>query len=444
MDQNNALNMFKSSDLKKRLLFVLIALAIFRLGAAIPIPGINADALKAIFEANKGGILGILDMFSGGALGKFSILALGIMPYINASIIMSLLKGAHVLPILDSLSKEGEAGRRKINQITRVFALVLSVLQSFGLTFALAKMSAPGGVSAVINPSPIFYITTIITLATGTMFIIWLGEQITERGIGNGISLIIFAGIVERLPAAVKGVISLVLAEELTLVFAIILTAAVFLIMGFVVWVETGQRQIPVQYAKRMVGRQMYGGQTTYLPIKVDQSGVIAVIFAMALMSLPLTLAQFNPEAIWAQKIVDAMQSANAIYLAVLGGLIMFFCYFYNSITFNPKEFADNLKKWGGFIPGIRPGEPTRQYIEWVLNRITFFGALFIVAIAIMPSIAQAQFNVPFYFGGTAILIVVGVALDTVGQIQAHAMSRNYEPLMKGKKIKGRWFNVGS
>lgn len=439
----NILNIFQSPELKKRLLFVAIALAVFRVAAVIPIPGINAEALASFFKQHENGMLGFLDIFSGGALGKFSVLALGIMPYINASIIMSLVKGAHVFPALEKLSKEGEYGRRKENQITRVFALVLSLLQGFGLTLALTKMSAPGNVQMVLDPSWSFIFTTTLTLATGTMFLMWLGEQMTEKGIGNGISLIIFAGIVDRLPSAIGSLLRLADAGEMEPITVLIILGLAVVIMGLVVWVETAQRQIPVQYAKRMVGNKMYGGKTSYLPLKIDQSGVIAVIFAMSVLSMPLTIAQFMPEAPWAQKLMGYIGRGNLVYTLIYVALIIFFCYFYNSMSFNPKDIAENMKKWGGFIPGIRPGEPTQNYIEWVMNRITLSGALFVAAIAVLPDFLRTKFNVSFYFGGTSLLIVVGVALDTVGQLQAHLLAHNYQPLMKGRGIKGRWFNVG-
>ena len=443
MDNNPITALFESPELRKRIIFVLIALAVYRVAAVIPIPGINAEALASFFKQHEGGMLGFLDIFSGGALGKFSVLALGIMPYINASIIMGLIKGAHIIPGLDKLSKEGEAGRRKENQITRVFGLILALLQGLGLTIALTKMSAPGGLSIVIDPSWSFILTTTLTLATGTMFIMWLGEQITEKGIGNGISLIIFAGIVDRLPSAIYMLFGLVSSEEIQLFEAIIILAIVVIIMGLVVWVETAQRQIPVHYAKRMVGNKMYGGKASYLPLKIDQSGVIAVIFAMSVMSMPLTVAQFMPESRFAQVVMEWMGRGNITYSLVYIALIIFFCYFYNSMTFNPKDIAENMKKWGGFIPGIRPGDPTKDYIERIMNRITLSGAIFVSLIAVLPDVMRMKFNVPFYFGGTALLIVVGVALDTVGQIQAHLLAHNYQPLMKGNKIKGRWFNVG-
>jgi preprotein translocase, SecY subunit len=443
MDNNPLANILQSPELRKRLLFVILALAVYRVAAVIPIPGINGEAIAMFFKQHEGGMLGFLDIFSGGSLAKFSILALGVMPYINSSIIVSLIKGAHVFPGLEKLSKEGEYGRRKENQITRVFGLILALLQGFGLTIAITKMSAPGGYAIVIDPSWTFIITTTLTLATGSMFLMWLGELMTEKGIGNGISLIIFAGIIERLPSALYTLVQLVQSEEIQLLTALVIIAFVVVIMGLVVWLETAQRQIPVQYAKRMVGRQMYGGQTSYLPLKVDQSGVIAVIFAMSVLAMPLTVAQFMPQAHWAQWVMDWMGRGHITYMITYVALIIFFCYFYNSMTFNPKDIAENMKKWGGFIPGIRPGDPTQKYIEWVMNRITLSGAVFVSIIAVLPDFLRAKFNVPFYFGGTALLIVVGVALDTVGQIQAHLLAHNYQPLMKGRGIKGRWFNVG-
>ncbi len=439
-------DIFKIQDLKKRIFFVLGALAVYRLGASIPIPGINTAALQALFEAQKGSLLGFLDIFSGGALRNFSIFSMGVMPYINASIIMSLVQGAHIFPVLDRLQKEGESGRKKITQFTRYFTLFLAAFQSLGLTIALTKMGgvAGGGPQIVTNPTFGFYFVTVMTLVTGTIFVMWLGEQITERGIGNGISLIIFAGIVEGLPSAVMGMIKLIQIEEISLLLGLFIFAMVVLIVGFVIWVETAQRKIPVQYAQRMVGRKMYGGASTFLPLKVDQSGVIAVIFAVSLLSVPLTIAQFNPAAPWAQKLSGLMNHTSPWYQLVYVALIIFFCYFYNSVSINPKDLAENMKKWGGFIPGIRPGEPTAQHIEWVLNRITLGGALFVAAIAVLPDYLRAKFNVPFYFGGTSLLIVVGVALDTIAQTEAHLVMRNYEGFYKNSKIKGRWFNVGS
>ena len=438
-------DIFKIQDLKKRIFFVLGALAVYRLGASIPIPGINTAALQALFQSQQGSLLGFLDIFSGGALGRFSIFSMGVMPYINASIIMSLVQGAHIFPVLDRLQKEGESGRKKITQFTRYFTLFLAAFQSLGLTIALTKMGANGdGPQIVSNPTFAFYFITVLTLVTGTVLVMWLGEQMTERGIGNGISLIIFAGIVDRMPSAVMGMIKLIQIDEISLIAGLAIFAAVLLIVGFVIWVETAQRKIPVQYAQRMVGRKMMGGASTFLPLKVDQSGVIAVIFAVSLMSVPYTIGSFNPGAPWAQKLMSLMNHTSVIYQLSYVALIVFFCYFYNSVSINPKDLAENMKKWGGFIPGIRPGEPTAQHIEWVLNRITLGGALFVAAIAVLPDYLRAKFNVPFYFGGTSLLIVVGVALDTIAQTEAHLVMRNYEGFYKNSKVKGRWFNVGT
>jgi preprotein translocase subunit SecY len=435
-------DIFKIPELKRRVLFTLAVIVAYRFGAAIPIPGINADALKSLFDVHRNNLLGFLDMFSGGALGKMSIFSLGIMPYINASIILSLLQGAHVIPYLDRLAKEGELGRKKLNQITRYGTLILGAIQAFGLTIAISRMPTPSGLPIVDDPTTGWIILTVLTMITGTVFIMWLGEQITELGIGNGISLVIFAGIVDRLPSAVTGLITLVKHDELSILLAIILFSFVLLVTAVVVWVETAQRKIPVQYAKRVVGRKMYGGASTFLPLKVDQSGVIAVIFAVSILSAPLTVAQFAPNASWAKTINSWFNQASIIYNLIYAALVIFFCYFYNSIAFNPKELAENMKKWGGFIPGIRPGEPTAEYIQRILERITLGGAIFVALIAVLPDLVRKFFNAPFFFGGTSLLIVVGVALDTIGQIESHLIMRHYEGFVKDGRIKGRWFNV--
>jgi len=366
------------------------------------------------------------------------------MPYINASIIMSLLQGAHVMPYLDRLYKEGELGRRKLNSLTRYLTLFLAAFQSFGLTIAITKMTPPGGAPVVSNPTWGFYAMTVLTLTAGTIFIMWLGEQMTENGIGNGISLLIFAGIVERIPSATFNLIKLIQLEEMGLLSALFLTAALLAVILSVVWVETAQRKIPVQYAKRVVGRKMYGGASSYLPLKVDQSGVIAVIFAVSLMTVPMTVITFAPQASWAAKMMEFWSRGNWVYQLLYAALVIFFCYFYNSVSINPVDLADNMKKSGGFLPGIRPGEPTAKYIEWVLERITLGGALFVAAIAVLPDWLRQRWNTPFYFGGTSLLIVVGVALDTMGQLEAHLIMRHYEGFLKKGRIQQRWFNVGS
>ena len=444
---NKIADIFKIPQLRSKVLFTLAIIVAYRIGAAVPIPGINADAVRSLFEANSNGLLGFLDMFSGGALNRMSVFSMGIMPYINASIIMSLMQGAHVIPYLDRLAKEGEQGRKKLTQITRYGTLILGAIQSFGLTMAIMRMPTPSGMPIVLDPTMSWMVMTVFTLVTGTVLIMWLGEQVTERGIGNGISLIIFAGIVERLPSACLGVIKLIQMEELSLLVAIVLLALVLVVLTLVVWVETAQRRIPINYAKRMVGRRMYGGQTSFLPIKVDQSGVIAVIFAVSILSAPLTIAQFAPDwTVWgipvSKTITDWFNRSSWVYNLIYAGLVIFFCYFYNSISFNPKDLAENMKKSGGFVPGIRPGEPTAVYIQKVLERVTLGGALFVACIAVLPDYLRTMMSAPFFFGGTSLLIVVGVSLDTIGQIESHLIMRHYEGFMKEGRIKGRWFNI--
>jgi len=435
-------DIFKVEDLKNRVLVTIGIIAVYRLGAFIPLPLVNADALKSLFQAHSRSLLGFMDMFSGGALSQLSIFSLGIMPYINASIIMSLVQGSHIFPYLERLSKEGESGRKKINQITRYFTVLLATVQAFGLSIAITKMPVPGGGSIVVDPSVRWTLLAVVTLVTGTLFVMWLGEQITEFGIGNGISLIIFAGIIDRFPGAIKDVFRLLKLEEISILTVLVMTAVVLVVVGLVVWLETAQRRIPVQYAKRIVGRKMYGGASTFLPLKVEQSGVIAVIFAVSLLSMPMTVTQFFPTAVWAQRFGDIWNRGGLVYEIVFGSLIIFFCYFYNSVAFNPSDIAENLKKSGGFIQGIRPGEHTANYISRIVERITLGGALGVVAIAILPDYMRKIFNAPFFFGGTSLLIVVGVALDTIGQIESRLIMRHYEGFMKQGRIKGRWFNV--
>jgi len=440
-------DIFKVPELQRKVLFTLGIIIAYRIGATIPIPGINAEAVRSLFAAQSHGLLGFLDMFSGGALNRMSVFAMGIMPYINASIIMSLMQGAHVIPYLDRLAKEGDQGRKKLTQITRYGTLILGAIQSFGLTMAISRMPTPSGMPMVIDPTMAWIVMTVATLVTGTVLIMWLGEQVTERGIGNGISLIIFAGIVERLPHAVASVIKLVQMDELSILVALALTALVVGVLLLVVWVATAQRRIPIHYAKRMVGRKMYGGQTSFLPIKVDQSGVIAVIFSISILSAPLTIAQFAPE--WtvfgfpvSKTVTEWFNRGSIWYSLIYASLVIFFCYFYNSISFNPKDLAENMKKSGGFVPGMRPGEPTAQYIQRVLERVTLGGALFVACIAVLPDYLRTIMSAPFFFGGTSLLIVVGVSLDTIGQIESHLIMRHYEGFMKDGRIKGRWFNV--
>jgi len=437
-------DIFRVPELRKRILFTLGIIAAYRVGVAIPVPGVNADALRAFFASQQNTLLGFLDVFSGGALGNLAIFAMGVGPYINASIIMSLLQGAHVIPYLDRLAKEGEQGRKQMNRITRYLTLVLGGLQSFGLTLTISKMTAPGGAPIVLDPTAGWIALTVLTLTTGSVFIMWLGEQVTERGIGNGVSIIIFSGIVERLPSAIKDLYQSVRIEQTSLGMALGLAALVIVIIGIVVWVETAQRRIPMQIPKRMVGRKMYGGATSYLPLKVDQSGVIAVIFAVSLLAVPATIAAFFPESTWATKIAQLEQRGSWLYEAVYAGLIIFFCYFYNSVQFNPTDMSENLRKQGSFIPGIRPGQPTAEYIQKILERITLGGALFVAAIAVLPDYMRKLLDAPFFFGGTALLIAVGVSLDTISQIQSQLIMRHYDGFLKGGgNFRGRWFNTG-
>ena len=430
-------NIFKIPELKRRVFLTLGLLAVYRVGVHVPAPGIDAVALASFFARAKGTILGLFDMFSGGALERLSVFALGIMPYISASIILQLL--TVVIPHLERLSKEGEQGRKKITQYTRYGTVVLSIIQGFGISVGLESMTSPGGAPVVISPGWEFRIMTVITLTAGTAFIMWLGEQITERGIGNGISLIIFAGIVARMPQAVGNTFRLLSTGEMGIFIILILIAFMVVVVGFIIFVEQGQRRIPVQYAKRVVGRKMYGGQSTHLPLKINTAGVIPAIFASSIIMFPATVASFI-KVPWMQGVAAAMRPGNAIYELLYIGFIFFFCYFYTAVTFNPVDVADNMKKHGGYIPGIRPGKRTADYIDRVLTRITLGGAIYVSAVCVLPSILISRFNVPFYFGGTALLIVVGVAIDTVAQIESHMLTRHYEGFLKkgGVRMKGR------
>jgi preprotein translocase subunit SecY len=421
-------NIFKIPELKKRILFTIGLLAVYRVGVHVPVPGIDAVALASFFARAKGTLLGLFDMFSGGALERLSGFALGIMPYISASIILQLL--TVVIPHLERLSKEGEAGRKKITQYTRYGTVILSIIQGFGISVGLESMASPGGAPVVIHPGWGFRLMTVITLTAGTAFIMWLGEQITERGIGNGISLIIFAGIVARMPTAIGNTFRLMSTGEMGIFGILILLVLMIGVVAFIIYVEQGQRRIPVQYAKRVIGRKMYGGQSTHLPLKINTSGVIPPIFASSIIMFPATIASFI-KVPWMQSIAGAMRPGNAIYELLYIGFIFFFCYFYTAVTFNPVDVADNMKKNGGYIPGIRPGKRTADYIDRVLTRITLGGAIYVSAVCVLPSILIAKFNVPFYFGGTALLIVVGVAIDTIAQIESHMISRHYEGFLK-------------
>jgi preprotein translocase subunit SecY len=428
-------NIGKIPELKRRIAQTVFLLAVYRVGAHIPTPGINAEALAAFFKQAQGTLLGLFDMFSGGAMRQLSVFALGIMPYISASIILQLL--TVVIPHLERLSKEGEAGRKKITQYTRYGTVVLSIIQGFGIAFGLESMTGPGGEAVVLHAGWAFRVVTVITLTAGTAFIMWLGEQITEKGIGNGISLIIFAGIVAGIPTALVNSVRLVQSDAISLFTMIILVVVMVLVVACIIFMERGQRRILVQYAKRVVGRRVYGGQNTHIPLKINTSGVIPPIFASSIIMFPATVANFIPGD-FMQKVASALGPGHWLNSVLYVGFIIFFCFFYTAIVFNPLDVADNMKKYGGFIPGIRPGRPTAEYIDKVLSRITLGGALYVSAVCVLPSLLIQRFNVPFYFGGTALLIVIGVAMDTLGQIEAHMLSRHYEGFLKKGRIRGR------
>ena len=428
-------NIPKIPELKRRIIITLLLLAVYRIGVHVPTPGIDAAALAAFFAQAKGTLFSFIDMFSGGAFERLSVFALGIMPYISSSIILQLL--TVVVPHLERLSKEGEAGRKKITQYTRYGTVLLSLIQGFGISVGLERMTGPGGELVVLDPGWSFRMMTMITLTAGTAFIMWLGEQITERGIGNGISLIIFAGIVARMPTAISNSIRLLRTGEMGIIITITLIVLMVAVVGAIIYVERGQRRIPVQYAKRIVGRRMYGGQSTHLPLKVNTAGVIPPIFASSIIMFPATIANFL-EHPWMKVIAAQLAPGSLVYESIYVGFIFFFCYFYTAVTFNPTDVADNMRKYGGYIPGIRPGKKTAEFVDRVLTRITFSGAIYVSAVCVLPSVLITKFNVPFYFGGTALLIVVGVALDTVGQIESHMLMRHYEGFMKQGRIKGR------
>lgn len=425
-------NIFRIPELKNRVFFTLALLTVYRIGAHIPTPGINGEELSKFLAERGGALMGFFDMFSGGALSRVNIFALGIMPYISASIIFQLL--TVVIPAIGKLAKEGEAGRKKITRYTRYGTVVISAIQSMGIAVGLEGMAQGAFIQ---NPGWPFRLLTMITLTSGTAFIMWLGEQITERGIGNGISLIIFAGIVARFPNAVVSTIKLMQAGELSIFFVIFLVVMMVAVVGVIIFIERGQRKIPVQYAKRLVGRKVYGGQSTHLPLKINTSGVIPPIFASSIIMFPATIAGFISVP-WIQGIAKQLSPGTILYTTLYVGMIFFFAYFYTAIVFNPVDIADNLKKYGGYIPGIRPGQKTSEYIYRVLSRLTFVGAIYLAIVCIIPEILIIRFNVPFYFGGTSILIVVGVALDTVSQIESHLLTRSYEGFLKKGRIKGR------
>jgi len=434
----NACSGGKLTELKQRLLFVLGALLVFRIGAHIPVPGIDPLALAKLFEQQRGTILDMFNMFSGGALQRFSLFALGIMPYISASIIVQLL--TKVSPRLEQLSKEGAAGKRKLTQYTRMGTLALATFQAFGVAVMLESQMAPGNLPVVIDPGLAFRITTALTLVTGTMFLMWLGEQITERGIGNGISLIIFAGIVAGLPKAIGGTLELARTGEMNPATILVLFALALLVTALVVYVERGQRRITVNYAKRQQGRKMYAAQSSHLPLKVNMAGVIPPIFASSIILFPASLGGWFGSAEgmgWLQDVSAMLSPGQPLYVGFYAVAIIFFCFFYTALMFNPKETADNLKKSGAFVPGIRPGEQTAKYIDGILGRLTLAGALYITLVCLLPEFLILSWNVPFYFGGTSLLIIVVVVMDFMAQMQAHLMSHQYESLMKKANLKG-------
>ena len=429
-------NIFRIPDLRKRILFTLGILAVYRLGIFVTTPGVDRVAMRQVVQSS-GGLLGLFNLFSGGALERLSVFALGIMPYVSASIILQLL--TVVIPKLEALQKEGEVGRRKINQYTRYLTIGLSAIQGFGIGTYLESLTAPSGAHVVAHPGMGFKLLTIISLAAGTAFIMWMGEQITERGIGNGISLIIFAGIVAGVPDALfrTWAASKAPGAQLDELKIVLIGAFMLVVVAVIVFFERGQRRIPVQYAKRVVGRRLYGGQSTHLPLKVNTSGVIPPIFASSILLFPATLASWFP---YLGRLSDAIRPGEFVYEVLYVLLIIFFAYFYTAVTFNPVDVADNLKKYGGYVPGIRPGKTTADYIDHVLSRITFGGAIYIAAVCVLPTVLVNRFGVPFFFGGTGLLIVVGVALDTVQQIEGHLITRHYEGFTgpRGPRIRGR------
>lgn len=427
----------KATELKKRIWFTLGALIVYRLGTYIPLPGIDAAALKDIFSRQAGGILGMFDMFAGGALSRMTIFALNIMPYISASIIMQLMSA--ISPKMEAIKKEGESGRKKINQYTRYLTVLITILQAYGISVGLEGMSSSAG-AAVLEPGVFFRFTTVVTLTGGTLFLMWLGEQITARGIGNGISLIIFSGIVANLPSAVAGTLELGRTGAISTLFIIFILVMAVGVIFFIVFMERAQRRIIVQYPKRQQGNRVTGGESSHLPLKLNTAGVIPPIFASSLLLLPITVIGFSagsgPE--WLSTVATYLGRGQPLYLAIYIGLIVFFAFFYTAVVFNPVETADNLKKYGGFVPGIRPGANTAEFLDRVLSRLTVLGAGYLALVCLLPEILISQFSVPFYFGGTSLLIVVTVTMDTVTQVQSHLLAHQYEGLIKKSKLKGK------
>ena len=431
---NGADKMAQMPELRKKLAWTILILCMYRVGVHVPVPGIDAGALSHFFASMQGSVFALLDMFSGGGLSNVSVFALGIMPYISASIILQLLQV--VSPEIKRMAKEeGQAGRRKITQYTRYLTVAITLIQGLGIATMLEGMTSPEGAPVVMNPGWEFRLVTIATLTAGTILIMWLGEQITAKGIGNGISLIIFSGIVVGIPSALLRSYQLIKAGDMNVLFAIFILIMMLAVLVGIVFVERAQRRIPIQYAKRQIGRKMYGGQTTHLPLRINTAGVIPPIFAQSLLLFPATVAGFST-AEWLQRVVSWFQPTSIVYNIIFVALIFFFCFFYTAIIFEPKDIAENLKKAGGFVPGIRPGEKTREYIDHVLTRLTLWGGIYISIISVLPMLLIAQFNVPFYFGGTSLLILVGVAIDFMGQVESHLISQQYGSLM-GKANKG-------
>ncbi|QAZ68433.1 preprotein translocase subunit SecY [Solidesulfovibrio carbinolicus] len=429
-------NLARLPELKKKLLWTFLLVAVYRIGVHVPVPGVDSAALADFFESAKNTLFGLFDMFSGGGLRNLSIFALGIMPYISASIIIQLL--TVVSPELAKMQKEeGAAGKKKITQYTRYGTVLITCIQGFGIAVGLESMASPTGAPVVLMPGWGFRLMTIITLCAGTVFLMWLGEQLTEKGIGNGISLIIYSGIVAGLPRAVLSTFDLLKAGELSPLMLILIVALMLAVLVAIVFMERGQRRIPIQYAKRMVGRKMYGGQTTHLPLRVNTAGVIPPIFASSILLFPATLGEFSSVP-WLKTVASVFSPETMTYNVIFIALIVFFCYFYTAIIFDPNDIAENIRKQGGFIPGIRPGAKTKEYIDKVLVRITLWGSMYISAVCVLPMMLIQQFNVPFYFGGTSLLIVVGVAMDFMSQIESYLISRQYEGLMQKGRIKGR------
>ena len=427
----------KATELKKRIWFTLGALIVYRIGTYIPVPGVDARVMAELLQQHGGGILGMFNMFSGGALGRMTVFALNIMPYISASIIVQLMTAA--VPSMEALKKEGESGRKKMNQYTRYLTVLIAMFQSYGIAIGLEGMQGAHG-AAVINPGPFFILSCVVTLVGGTMFLMWLGEQITARGVGNGISLIIFAGIIANMPRALASLLELARTGAISPFFVLVFVVVAIAVVVFVVFMEQAQRRVVIQYPKRQVGQRMFGGDSTHMPLKLNTSGVIPPIFASSILLIPATIAGFSSGSAggWAPFIAQQLAHGQPLYMALYAGLIIFFAYFYTAVVFNPQETADNLKKYGGFVPGIRPGTATAEYFDRVLTRLTTVGAIYLAVVCLLPEILISHYAVPFYFGGTSLMIIVSVTMDTVTQIQSHLLAHQYEGLIRKSRVKGR------